>query len=176
MRDLISIERIKTAHPKLREELSKICSEADFKLVGKAKLRLAYVLRTNEEQAILYAQGRTKLFDSQGKRLGIVTNAAPGWSMHNYGLACDIVLLIDNNGDGKYEEASWDTVKDFDKDGQADWMEVVEVFKKYGWIWGGSFKTIVDKPHFEKPMGYNIKQLLTLKKEGKIDSEGYVLI
>lgn len=175
MRDSISVERIKTAHPKLREELAKACSEADFKLIGKAKLRLAYVIRTDAEQAALYAQGRTKLFDAKGKRLGIVTNAAPGWSCHNYGLGVDIVLLVDNDGDGKYEEASWDTAKDYDKDGKADWMEVVEVFKKYGWAWGGDWK-FKDAPHFEKTFGYTIKQLIALKKEGKVDKEGYVLI
>lgn len=30
--------------------------------------------------------------------------------------------------------------KDFDGDGKADWMEVVAVFKKYGWEWGGDWK------------------------------------
>ena len=47
--DAISIERIKTAHPKLRDELQKIYEEANNKL-GKARLRFAYVLRPFEEQ------------------------------------------------------------------------------------------------------------------------------
>jgi peptidoglycan LD-endopeptidase CwlK len=44
-------------------------------------------LRTLEEQAALYAIGRTR----PGKR---VTNARPGQSAHNYGLALDFVPLI----------------------------------------------------------------------------------
>ena len=143
---------------------------------GRAILRLAYTERTDNEQSELYAQGRTKLFDINGKRLGIVTNAAAGWSMHNHNLAWDIVILEDKDNNGSFESASWDTVKDFDKDGKADWMEVVEIFKKYGFVWGGDFKSIVDKPHFEINCGLNIKQLLTLKKEGKVDKEGFILI
>lgn len=43
-------------------------------------------------------------------------------------------------------------------DGQSDWMEVVKIFKMYGWQWGGDWK-FVDKPHFEKTFGLSIKQL-----------------
>ena len=53
--DAISIERIKTAHPKLRDELQKIYKEANNKL-AKARLRFAYVLRTFEEQTKLFNQ------------------------------------------------------------------------------------------------------------------------
>ena len=49
--------------------------------------------------------------------------------------------------------------KDFDKDGQADWMEVVKIFEKYGWFWGGNFRTFKDYPHFEKTFGLTTKQL-----------------
>ena len=31
--------------------------------------------------------------------------------------------------------------EDIDKDNKADWMEVVEEFKKAGWVWGGDFKS-----------------------------------
>jgi peptidoglycan L-alanyl-D-glutamate endopeptidase CwlK len=44
-------------------------------------------LRDLDEQARLYAQGRT----TPGK---IVTNAKPGQSAHNYGLALDFVPLV----------------------------------------------------------------------------------
>ena len=161
--DKISIERIKTAHPKLRDELEKIYFEANNRL-GKARLRFAYVLRTFEEQS--------KLFRQRPK----VTNADAGQSYHNYGLAVDIVLLLDKNGDGVFEAASWDTNADWDKDSVADWIEVVEVFKRYGWKWGGNFTSFKDFPHFEKTFGYDWKKLKMLHAAGKVDSEGYVLI
>lgn len=161
--DKISIERIQTAHPKLREELEKIYHEANNKL-GKARLRFAYVFRSFEEQS--------KLFKQRPK----VTNADAGQSYHNYGLAVDIVLLIDKNGDGIFETASWDTKADWDKDNIADWVEVVKVFEKYGWEWGGSWKGFKDLPHFQKTFGYKWQKLKMMRAAGKVDSEGYVLL
>jgi peptidoglycan L-alanyl-D-glutamate endopeptidase CwlK len=158
--DNLTLERIKTAHPKLKDELSAIYTKINTVLTGKAVCRFAYVIRTFAEQKEIYAQGRTKLYDASGKRLGIVTKAAPGWSLHNYGLAVDIVLLKDTNGDGKFETASWENTVDFDKDGKADWMEIVEIFKEHGWKWGGDFKELKDTPHFEKSFGYSVKDLL----------------
>lgn len=166
--DKISIERIKTAHPKVREELEKIYHEANNKL-GKARLRFAYVLRNFKEQDELYKIGRSV----KGKA---VTNAKSGQSMHNYGLAVDIVLLLDKNGDGIFETASWDTKADYDKDLIPDWFEVVEVFKKYGWKWGGNFTSFKDLPHFEKTFGYTWQKLRILHDSKKVDSEGYVII
>lgn len=161
--DKVSIERIQKAHPKLREELEKIYHEANGKL-GKARLRFAYVLRSFAEQDKLFAQ-RPK-----------VTNARAGQSFHNYGLAVDIVLLIDKNGDGVFESASWDTKADYDKDLIPDWFEVVEVFKKYGWKWGGNFTSFKDLPHFEKTFGLTWQKLKILHDAKKVDKEGYVII
>jgi peptidoglycan L-alanyl-D-glutamate endopeptidase CwlK len=39
-------------------------------------------------------------------------------------------------------------------------MEVVAIFKKYGYAWGGDFRSIKDSPHFEKAFGFTTKQLL----------------
>ncbi len=117
-------------------------------LLGKgARLRLAYVYRTPEEQ---YA-----LFNKRPK----VTNAKGWQSIHNYGLAFDIVLLYDNNGDGKFEEASWSMIRDFDKDSKADWMEVTNLFKSRGWEWGGDWKRFKDAPHFQMSFGFDWKVL-----------------
>lgn len=57
-------------------------------------------LRTMEEQAALYAIGRSKA----GK---IVTKARPGESYHNYGLALDWVAMKQAPGTDLYE-ADWD--------------------------------------------------------------------
>jgi peptidoglycan L-alanyl-D-glutamate endopeptidase CwlK len=72
-------------------------------------------------------------------------------------MAVDIALIIDG------KQASWDTLKDFDGDRVADWMECVNVFKKHGWEWGGDWKKFPDMPHFQKTFGYTVDQLLSLK-------------
>jgi peptidoglycan L-alanyl-D-glutamate endopeptidase CwlK len=70
------------------------------------------------------------------------------------------VLLVDRDGNGTFESASWETNVDFDKDKNADWMEVVNILKKNGWTWGGDFKRFIDRPHFEKPLGHTWRSLL----------------
>lgn len=154
--DKVTIDRIADLHPKLREEALEIYKEICGALTGRALCRFAFTLRTIEQQDALYAQGRTK----PGK---IVTNAKGGQSMHNYGLAIDIVLLIDKDKNGSYESASWETNVDFDGDGKADWQEVVKVFKSYGWEWGGEWK-FVDMPHFQKTFGKSLKELQKMHK------------
>jgi peptidoglycan L-alanyl-D-glutamate endopeptidase CwlK len=165
VQDDITIERIKKSHPKIREQLKLDYLECNNKILGKGiRLRLAQVYRTFAEQDALYAQGRTK----PGLK---VTNAKGGQSIHNYGLAFDIVLLYDLNGDGTFETASWDRHRDFDNDKKADWMEVVEFFKLKGYSWGGDWRSFKDYPHFEKNFGYGWKDLQKMKK----DNNGYVI-
>jgi len=169
MTDQKTLDLIKLAHPKARQAMLDAYNEMSKALVGKATVRYAYVMRTFAEQAALYAQGRT----APGK---IVTNAPAGLSIHNYGLAFDIVLLIDTDGNGTYETASWDTMTDFDGDGISDWMECVKIAKNYKFNWGGDFQSFKDMPHFEFLSGYKPSQLLALKTSGKVDKDGYVLI
>lgn len=169
MIDTITLQRIDLLHPKVRDEVRLIYIEKIVPaLTGNTFCRFAYTLRTFAEQRDLYAQGRTKLFDEQGKRLGIVTKANAGSSFHNYGLALDIVLIS-----GKH--ASWDIVKDFDNDGISDWMEVVKIFKSEGWIWGGDFKKFKDYPHFEKTFGLTWQTCFDLYTAGKKDENNYII-
>lgn len=162
--DAITIERIKQAHPSIREVLLRQYKEANNLLGKGARLRFAYVYRSPAGQDILFNQ-KPK-----------VTNARGWQSIHNYGLAFDIVLLYDNDGDGKFEEASWSQTRDFDKDGKADWKEIVDYFKSKGWEHGGDWKTFKDQPHFQmkKPDGksYKWQDLKALIDSGKyvIDS------
>ena len=137
--DKSSLDKIKLIHPKLRDELLADYLYINKNILGKGvRLRLTHTYRSPEEQHQLFLQ-RPK-----------VTNADSWQSIHNYGLAFDITILLDKNGDGVFEEASYSMVKDFDKDSKADWMEVVKYLKSKGWTWGGDWQKFPDNPHFEK--------------------------
>ena len=146
--DLITIGRIKTAHPKLRDELEKDYIECNNLLPKGVRLRFAYVYRSVEEQNKLFAQ-RPK-----------VTNARGGQSIHNYGLAFDIVILKDKDNNGTFETASFD-IDEY-------WKMVVSYFKSKGWTWGGDWKSFKDAPHFEKTFGHTWQTLS--KKEIMINN------
>jgi peptidoglycan L-alanyl-D-glutamate endopeptidase CwlK len=83
-------------------------------------------LWTLEEQAELFAIGGTK----PGKK---VTNPKPGESWHNFGLAFDVVPLVNR-------KAIWDS---------PFWGRIGTLGKQAGLQWGGEFRTFKDKPHFE---------------------------
>lgn len=105
--DKVTKERIEKLHPSVRAQVKKIIDECDKALTGRASVRISQGLRTFQEQDDLYAQGRTK----KGAK---VTNAKGGQSIHNYGFAVDIVMIIDG------KTASWDTKADWDADKKAD--------------------------------------------------------
>jgi peptidoglycan L-alanyl-D-glutamate endopeptidase CwlK len=156
--DKITLQRIELLHPKLRDEVREMYEIICNNLSNGVLCRFTHTLRTIKEQNDLYAKGRIN------KKERIVTNAKGGSSFHNYGTAIDFCIIV--NG-----KATWDRGQDFDKDGQPDFMEVVKIFKSYGWTWGGDFKTFVDYPHFQKTFGYTTKQLLSLPQK-----DGYPII
>ena len=159
-----SIQRIAQLHPKLRDVALKAYNEAVKATPTGVHPFIDQTLRTFAESDALYNKGR----DKNGKvidRSKIVTNAPGGSSYHNYGLALDFHLQI----------AGKDIWPDDPKNNK-DWMTVVNIFKKYGFTWGGEFKSIPDAPHLEKTFGYSWKDLLSLHKQGKVDAEGYVII
>jgi peptidoglycan LD-endopeptidase CwlK len=118
--------------------------------------------RSIEEQNELYAQGRTK----PGK---IVTNAKGGDSYHNYGLAIDFCLIIND------KQYVWDTDSDFDKDKVADWMEVVQEAKKLGFEWGGDWKGFKDYPHFQYTFGLSLADLRAGKRPQEQEEQTYTV-
>jgi peptidoglycan L-alanyl-D-glutamate endopeptidase CwlK len=161
-KDQVTLNRITLMHPDLRTEVNTLYDLFCNALTGRAMCRFAYTFRTYKEQDALYAIGRTT---DIGK--ATVTNARGGQSYHNFGLAFDIVLLKDTNGDGTFETASWETNVDFDGDGVADWMEIVTIAKQHGWEWGGDWK-FTDKPHFQKTFGLSVVELDQRVKAGKV--------
>jgi len=151
--DNITLKRIQTLHPKLREEVTQIYDEICKNLVGKGVVcRFTSTYRTSAEQNALFAQGRTD------KTKPIVTMARANESYHNFGCAIDICLIL--NG----VTASWDFSKDYDNDGVADLMEAIHIFQMYGWEWAGTWKTFREFPHVQKTFGKTIKQMQALPK------------
>jgi len=101
-------------------------------------LRLTHTLRSMAEQLHLYAKGRKQTEDGWVvvDKNAIVTRAKPGDSPHNYGAAFDICFL------GRYPYPDDDQL----------WEAVGQTGEMVGLVWGGRFKSIVDKPHWENPM------------------------
>jgi hypothetical protein len=144
-------EKIKTLHPKLRPIAAKFINTVDERL-GK-KLRILDGYRTIAEQNELYEKGRSK----PGPK---VTNAKGGSSYHNYGLAFDAYYM---KSDGKVDLQT--TLK----------QDVADIGKELGLEWGGTWKSIVDKPHFQLTKG-KTSDLLALVNSKKVDENGYVLV
>jgi peptidoglycan L-alanyl-D-glutamate endopeptidase CwlK len=151
------MSKIDTLNPLIREEVRIAVNYVNSHiLTGCVQMIVTQGLRTFEEQ--------DKLYNQKPK----VTNAKGGQSIHNYGLAFDFCLV-------KGKNTIWDVAKDYDGDKKADWMEVVEYFKSLGYKWGGDFRSISDKPHFEKTFGKTWQELLELKKSNKT-LNGYVIL
>lgn len=149
--DKISMDRLQQLHPSIRQSAIDAYIEACRVTPVGVHPFITETLRSFERSNALYAQGRT----APGQ---IVTNAKGGSSLHNYGLAIDFVIQVNGKEVWKVD---------------ANWMKVVEVFKKHGFRWGadwdGDGKTkaqgdkdegLVDAPHFEKTNGLGWRELL----------------
>ncbi len=103
--------------------------------------------RSNEEQAALYAQGRTK----PGL---VVTNARPGESWHNWRCAFDVVPI--RNG-----KAVWNTTG---PDGDL-WRKVGELGESVGLEWAGRWTgKLREMAHFQYTGGLTIADLKAGRK------------
>jgi peptidoglycan L-alanyl-D-glutamate endopeptidase CwlK len=123
-------------------DLHPIVAEKAGALLGAATLLrcpifITCTLRTEAEQADLFAQGRTK----PGK---IVTWVGPGRSFHQYGLAFDIAFRPEDDPDG----ASWD----------GPWDLIGRMGEQLGLEWGGRWRKATDRPHFQDPLGRTIDE------------------
>lgn len=145
--DKITLERIKTAHPKVRAELEAQYIECNELLPTNCTLRFAFVYRSPQEQ--------DELFNKRPK----VTNAKGWQSIHNYGLAFDIVLIVDG-------KAVWTVNK--------EWKQVADYFKSKGWEWGGDWKSFKDAPHFQKAFGLTWQQMKARIDSGKFTVENNI--
>ena len=127
-------------HPEVRPLV-----DAFLAACAKAKVDILVTCtwRSQQEQAKLYAQGRTK----PGK---IVTRAQPGQSMHNTtrngkpaSLAVDVVPLRH----GKPVWAASDPV----------WQQVGKLGEKAGLEWAGRWTRFREFPHFQHPKARELR-------------------
>ncbi len=128
--DSRSEAQLSTVDPRLAEKVRAAAAELEAEGTF---LCVVSGLRTAAQQQALYAQGRTQ----PGH---VVTNAQAGQSMHNYGLAVDVVPYLQGEG------------------GNLNWQPetqqfkvMVAAFEKQGLVWGGAWESIKDYDHFQMP-------------------------
>lgn len=130
-------------HPLVKERSNQLIQQA-------AKKGIVIVItddfRSAEDQDRLYEKGRT----TGGT---IVTHAKGGESYHNFGLAVDFALKTPAG------KLIWDMKYDGNKNGKADWTEVVEMAKALGFEWGGDWPQFKDYPHLQMDFGLSISEL-----------------
>lgn len=152
--DFSSEQRLATLHPAIKQDVRRFINKAEDQGM---KLRITSGYRDFMEQQMLYNKGRdtgiTGLLSdifSSSTPTGIVTNAKPGQSYHNYGLGFDVVEMKDG-------QPIWDN---------PNWPKIGALGKSFGFKWGGDWNT-PDRPHFEKSFGRTTGQLLALSEAQK---------
>jgi len=123
--DPISETRLSQVHPILADKIRLMA--ADLAAQG-ITIRVTQGLRTWEEQQALYDQGRS----APGS---IVTNAEPGYSYHNFGLAVDVVPLTELGPD-------WDV-------SHPVWSAITKAGTNLGLTSGAAWRSFPDWPHFQ---------------------------
>lgn len=130
-------------HPTVKEKMEMLLDQTAMQGIT---VVITEGYRNLEAQNALYEQGRT----NSGN---IVTHARGGESYHNYGLAIDFALKLPSG------EIIWDMNYDGNKNGGADWAEVVAIAKELGFEWGGDWKNFKDYPHLQMSFGLSIWEL-----------------
>jgi peptidoglycan L-alanyl-D-glutamate endopeptidase CwlK len=153
--DKRSLDVIATLHPSARPKITAFLEEAQGAAEKQGLLYIAISgLRSWEEQEALYAKGRT----APGR---IVTNARPGSSMHNFGLAADFGVFQSNGKTNTYLDGGTPAQQRV-----ADKMhrEAAVIGKRHGLRWGGDFRSIYDAPHFELDVPHTVAELAQMRK------------
>lgn len=127
--DPVSEAKLGEVHPSLAEKIHQmetILSQENI------VFRVTQGLRSWTQQADLYAQGRT----NPGP---IITNAPPGHSWHNFGMAVD---LVPDDPTLAGFQADWNIEHPV-------WKRLLAVGTSVGLVEGAGFRTFPDNPHFQ---------------------------
>ena len=124
-------------YPVLRDRVQQLLVQAHAEGLNVAVFE-AY--RSFEEQQERYDRGTTR--------------ARPGYSWHQYGLACDLVFKDEND--------HWSWASGF------NWQRLGEIGKGLGLEWGGDWPQLRDMPHFQLRRGLYIYQAYNWYQAGGI--------
>jgi peptidoglycan L-alanyl-D-glutamate endopeptidase CwlK len=118
-----SFARLQQVHPELKRRVLQLDA-----LIPSVSLQVTQGLRTWGQQDVLYQQGRT----TPG---AIVTDAAPGFSAHNFGYAVDVVPedVIPGQPDWNVSHAAW--------------QKILLMAPQCGLAEGAKWRTFPDNPH-----------------------------
>lgn len=158
----------------LTPELADKARKAEEKCKARGVDLLIYcTLRTPQEQARLYRQGRATwkikrkqkklrregygfladILEKVGAQTGKkVTNAAPGESWHNFGQAFDAGPVVNGAIQWSYQN------------NKKSWNIYGNIAEKLGLNWGGSWKSFKDYPHCQLISGGNPTDYYTPEK------------
>lgn len=125
------IADLNSLHPYFRDKINTLIVNCKAKGI---ELAVVESFRTHAKQSEYYSMGKK------------YTRSAGGKSKHQYGLAVDVVPMI--NG-----EPQWDNTK--------LWVKVGVEGEKLGLRWGGRWKSPYDPAHFEWSGGLTTTQLST---------------
>lgn len=146
-----STDRLGAVHPQIREYSLELIKRAYKEGI---RVQISSGFRSNTEQANIYGQGRPS-YVWNGKKYGragsIVSNAKPGSSVHNYGLAIDYFLVSEDGNNSIWVVNN-------------QWRRVAAIAKSMGWEWGGDWASFRDYPHLQITGGLSIAQLATGKR------------
>ena len=117
--DLQMITDLKALHPYFRDKIGQLI--ANCKKIG-IEVSVVESFRTKSKQAEYFGMGKKYTRSSGGK------------SKHQYGLACDLVPIVNGT-------AQWDDKK--------LWKRIGMEGEKLGLRWGGRWRSIYDPAHFE---------------------------
>ena len=143
-----SMDRLGAVHSMLRVYTEELIRRAYKEGIN---VQISSGFRSNEDQAYIYGQGRPgyryngKLYGREG---AIVSNARPGTSVHNYGLAIDYFLTTQDGS-----KSTWIV--------NAQWKRVGAIAKAMGFEWGGDWTSFKDYPHLQFTQGLSISKLRT---------------
>jgi len=136
--DFKSQERLTYVYPDIEDRFFKLYQAYQNKY-GK-NLKVSEGIRTMKRQGDLWNKGRS----TPGP---IVTYSKPGWSFHNYGLALDVFF------------AGKDPYLEKDPKFEYYWKKFGELAEKHGFVWGGHFSGLLDRPHIQLSYGLTITEI-----------------
>jgi peptidoglycan LD-endopeptidase CwlK len=123
--DVVSEQRLSEVYPGLAKLVREMAAQLEAEGID---IRVTQSLRTMAEQEALYAEGRTE----PG---AVVTNAQPGYTWHQFGLAVDVAPLTPQGVD-------WNT-------SHPVWGRIVAVGTGLGLMAGAEWRSFPDWPHFQ---------------------------